>query len=74
VAEALVQQPELKPQEAPEQLSTPPVAATVLREAAGLTLPVPVATAVYAESERELMASPEPAQYLPAATRQLPVE
>jgi len=69
-----VQSPELKPQQAPVQLSTPPVAATALQEAVGLTLPVQVATALRVESERELRALPESAQYSPAATHRLPAE
>ncbi len=72
VAEALAQARELKPQRAPERLSTRPVAATVLREAVGLTSPVLVATALYSESERERKELPESAPHLPAATHHLP--
>ena len=63
---------ELKPPEAPEQLSTSPVAATVLREAVGLTLLALVATAQPENSERELRSSSGPAPYSQAASRHLP--
>jgi len=62
----------LTPQQAPEQLSTRPVAATVLREVVELTLPAQVATALLEASEWEPRGSPELAPYLPAATRHLP--
>jgi hypothetical protein len=71
----LPQLPKLKPQEAPEQLSIPPVAATVLPEAVGLTLPAQVATAPLEALEREPRGEPGPALYLPAATaKRLPAE
>ena len=73
--DSLARTQELKPQEAPEQLSIRLVAAKVHPEAVGLTLLAVVATAPLEASKQELRRSPGPAPYLPAATaKRLPAE